>query len=77
MLPFLIHPLAPGLTEVSLTQYTLASWIGMLPGTFAYVYLGGAGRAAVDAAGASNGVPPEKLALWGECGWRGGSAQSW
>lgn len=26
-----------GLTQVSLLQYTLASWAGMLPGTFAYV----------------------------------------
>ncbi|GFH07296.1 uncharacterized protein HaLaN_02078 [Haematococcus lacustris] len=53
-----------GLTQVSLAQYTWASWLGMLPGTFAYVYLGGAGKAAIDAAG--NGeVQPAQLVIWG------------
>eukprot|EP00898_Chlorokybus_atmophyticus_P004417 jgi/Chlat1/4977/Chrsp32S04958 len=33
-----------GLTKVGLVQYVAASWVGMLPATFAYVYLGGAGR---------------------------------
>jgi hypothetical protein len=32
-----------GLTTISLRDYTLASWAGMLPATFAYVYLGGVG----------------------------------
>ena len=35
-----------GLTRVGFWSYLLASWIGMLPGTLLYVYLGVAGRAA-------------------------------
>ncbi len=31
---------AYGLTRVSLKEYVLASWIGMMPGTVMYVYLG-------------------------------------
>ena len=31
---------AYGLTKVSLREYVLASWIGMMPGTVMYVYLG-------------------------------------
>jgi len=31
---------AYGLTRVSLREYVLASWIGMMPGTVMYVYLG-------------------------------------
>ena len=33
-----------GLTKVGFWPYLLASWVGMLPGTFLYVYLGFAGR---------------------------------
>jgi uncharacterized membrane protein YdjX (TVP38/TMEM64 family) len=39
-----------GLTSVRFVPYVLASWLGMLPGTLMYVYLGKAGRAGVDAA---------------------------
>jgi len=38
--PFNLLNYAYGLTRVSLPQYFLASWIGMLPGTVMYVYLG-------------------------------------
>ena len=31
---------AYGLTRVSLKEYVLASWIGMMPGTVMYVYIG-------------------------------------
>ena len=34
-----------GLTRVGFLPYLLASWLGMLPGTILYVYLGFAGRA--------------------------------
>ncbi|KAJ9529840.1 hypothetical protein QJQ45_022221, partial [Haematococcus lacustris] len=64
LIPFTLLNYALGLTQVSLAQYTWASWLGMLPGTFAYVYLGGAGKAAIDAAG--NGeVQPAQLVIWG------------
>jgi len=36
--------------------YALASWIGMMPGTFLYVYIGTAGKAAVSAAAGGEAV---------------------
>ena len=38
--PFTLLNYAFGLTQVKLSHYVLASWIGMLPGTVMYVYLG-------------------------------------
>lgn len=38
--PFNLLNYAFGLTRVSLRDYVLASWAGMLPGTLLYVYLG-------------------------------------
>src|SRR5713226_10085870 len=38
--PFTLLNYAFGLTRVKLGQYVLASWIGMIPGTVMYVYLG-------------------------------------
>ncbi|MFA6411276.1 MAG: TVP38/TMEM64 family protein [Syntrophales bacterium] len=38
--PFNLLNYAFGLTRVSLRDYVLASWIGMMPGTVMYVYLG-------------------------------------
>jgi uncharacterized membrane protein YdjX (TVP38/TMEM64 family) len=38
--PFNLLNYAFGLTRVSLRGYVLASWIGMIPGTVMYVYLG-------------------------------------
>src|SRR5712675_514394 len=38
--PFTLLNYAFGLTRVKLSQYVLASWIGMIPGTVMYVYLG-------------------------------------
>ncbi|MBI1839465.1 MAG: TVP38/TMEM64 family protein, partial [Verrucomicrobia bacterium] len=38
--PFVLLNYAYGLTSVSLRDYWLASWVGMLPGTILYVYLG-------------------------------------
>ncbi len=43
LLPFNLLNYAFGLTQVSLRDYVLASWIGMIPGTVMYVYLGAAG----------------------------------
>jgi uncharacterized membrane protein YdjX (TVP38/TMEM64 family) len=42
--PFTLLNYAFGLTQVSLRQYVLASWIGMMPGTVLYVYLGSVAR---------------------------------
>ncbi len=38
--PFNLLNYAFGLTRVSLRDYVLASWVGMIPGTVLYVYLG-------------------------------------
>lgn len=42
--PFTLLNYAFSLTRVSLGQYVLASWIGMMPGTVTYVYLGSLAR---------------------------------
>jgi len=44
LLPFALSNYLYGLTSVRLRPYVLASWIGMLPGTFAYVSAGTVGR---------------------------------
>lgn len=50
VLPFNILNYAYGATTVSLKDYFLASWIGMLPETFMYVYLGSGARSLTDVA---------------------------
>jgi uncharacterized membrane protein YdjX (TVP38/TMEM64 family) len=42
--PFNLLNYALGLTRIPLAHYVLASWIGMLPGTLLYVYLGSLGN---------------------------------
>jgi len=44
LLPFAISNYLYGLTAISFGPYLLASWIGMLPGSVAYVLGGAAGR---------------------------------
>ena len=46
LVPFNVSNYLYGLTSVGLLPYVLASWVGMLPATFLYVYLGSAGKAA-------------------------------
>jgi uncharacterized membrane protein YdjX (TVP38/TMEM64 family) len=50
VIPFNLSNYFYGLTGVRFWPYVLASWIGMMPGTFLYVYIGTAGKAAVVAA---------------------------
>ncbi len=50
VIPFNLSNYFYGLTAVKFWPYVLASWIGMMPGTFLYVYIGAAGKAAVSAA---------------------------
>jgi uncharacterized membrane protein YdjX (TVP38/TMEM64 family) len=45
--PFTLLNYAFGLTRVRLRDYVLASWIGMMPGTVMYVYLGSLARVGV------------------------------
>jgi uncharacterized membrane protein YdjX (TVP38/TMEM64 family) len=44
--PFTLLNYAFGLTRVKLRDYVIASWIGMMPGTVMYVYLGSLAKAA-------------------------------
>jgi uncharacterized membrane protein YdjX (TVP38/TMEM64 family) len=50
VIPFNLSNYFYGLTAVKFWPYVLASWIGMMPGTFLYVYIGTASKAAVAAA---------------------------
>ena len=62
VLPFNVLNYGYGLTTVGLGEYTLASWIGMMPGTFLYVYLGAAAGEA--ARGGSRARTPAEWALY-------------
>lgn len=56
-LPFNLQNYGYGLTKVPLFQYVPASWVGMMPGTVLYVYLGMlAGEAATGDASAAKWV---------------------
>jgi uncharacterized membrane protein YdjX (TVP38/TMEM64 family) len=46
LFPFSLLNYAFGLSSVPFKTYVLASWIGMLPGTIMYIYLGSAARSA-------------------------------
>ncbi|MBI4055473.1 MAG: TVP38/TMEM64 family protein [Elusimicrobia bacterium] len=62
LFPFNLLNYALGLTPVSFRDYFFASWIGMLPGTLLYVYLGSAVKnLAALAAGSPQGGSGEKL----------------
>jgi uncharacterized membrane protein YdjX (TVP38/TMEM64 family) len=56
VIPFNLSNYFYGLTAVSFWPYVLASWIGMMPGTFLYVYIGTAGKAAVAATAGGEAV---------------------
>ncbi|KNA13318.1 hypothetical protein SOVF_115940 [Spinacia oleracea] len=47
LLPFSLGNYLYGLTSVKFLPYVLASWLGMLPGTWAYVNAGAFGRAII------------------------------
>jgi uncharacterized membrane protein YdjX (TVP38/TMEM64 family) len=57
VIPFNLSNYFYGLTGVKFWPYVLASWIGMMPGTFLYVYIGTAGKAAVAATVGAEAVP--------------------
>jgi pyruvate/2-oxoglutarate dehydrogenase complex dihydrolipoamide dehydrogenase (E3) component len=54
--PFNLLNYALGLTGVRFTSYPLASWVGMLPGTIAYILVGYAGQQALSG--------NQKVAYW-------------
>jgi uncharacterized membrane protein YdjX (TVP38/TMEM64 family) len=57
--PFSLLNYAFGLTKVRLGHYVLASWVGMLPATVLYVYLGSIAGALAGAAAASPRTPAQ------------------
>jgi uncharacterized membrane protein YdjX (TVP38/TMEM64 family) len=63
--PFNLLNYAFGLTRVRFRSYALASWIGMLPGTIMFVYIGSGLRSLADAA-AGNAQPPpaQRIFFW-------------
>jgi len=63
--PFNLLNYAFGLTRVHFLHYALASWIGMLPGTVMYVYLGSAAQSlAAVAAGRVEGGAAQRILFW-------------
>ena len=71
--PFNMLNYAFGLTQVSLRDYFFASWIGMMPGTVMYVYLG-----SLLAASPRSGVAPALARQENGCSIRSGCwPQSW
>jgi len=56
VIPFNLSNYLYGLTGVKFWPYVLASWIGMMPGAFLYIYIGVAGKAAVAAAAGGEAV---------------------
>ncbi|MBA2432061.1 MAG: TVP38/TMEM64 family protein [Chthoniobacterales bacterium] len=58
IIPFNLSNYFYGVTAVPFWPYVFASWIGMLPGTVLYVYLGTVGKAGVDAAAGAGGRSP-------------------
>ena len=65
LIPFNVSNYFYGLTAVRFWPYVLASWIGTIPGTLLYVYLGAAGKTGLTAAvGQSSGRSPWEYFLF-------------
>ena len=62
--PFVLLNYLLGLTKVRTGAYVLANLLGMLPGTFLYVYLGVAAREALGGASASAAGPYKQILTW-------------
>lgn len=62
--PFNVFNYAAGLTDVPMGQYIGASWLGMLPGTILYVYVGSAAKS-VAVVGLGRERTPVEWSLYG------------
>lgn len=62
--PFNLLNYAYGLTRVSLRDYFLASWIGMIPGILLYVYIGSLGGDLARVAAMGPGAMERPAAAW-------------
>ena len=63
--PFNLLNYAYGLTRVSLRDYALASWIGMMPGTVMYVYIGSLARSLATLGAEGRTRTPAEWILYG------------
>lgn len=63
VIPFNVLNYALGLSDAKVGRYLIASFIGMLPGTWMYVYLGSLATTAAGLTDASRGGGPQRLAL--------------
>eukprot|EP00177_Eucheuma_denticulatum_P007438 GFKZ01013540.1.p1 GENE.GFKZ01013540.1~~GFKZ01013540.1.p1 ORF type:complete len:364 (+),score=45.96 GFKZ01013540.1:696-1787(+) len=63
LLPFSISNYLYGLTSVDLSAYVFGSWLGMLPGTIAYVSAGAAVGALTDLSAGKGSVNPVLLVI--------------
>ena len=61
--PFTLLNYLLGVTKVPFKSYLFASWIGMLPGTFLYVYLGHVAGGIANAAAGGEGKSPGEWAM--------------
>ncbi len=59
--PFVFLNYAFSITQVSLKDYILASWVGMLPGTIMYVYIGSLAK---DLASLGTTTPENNNLVW-------------
>lgn len=59
LFPFALQNYAYGLTRVKFREYSVASFVGMAPGTLLFVYLGAAAGEAVKAGAARTRTPAE------------------
>ena len=66
VLPFVLLNYGLGLARVRLRDYMLASWIGMMPATLVYVYLGSALHNVADLfSGTAKHSPAAQALFWG------------
>ena len=64
LLPLALSNYFYGLTSVDLRSYALGSWLGMLPGTYAYVTAGHLGKSVLLEAGAAGAGAGASVAPW-------------
>lgn len=65
LFPYNFQNYAFGVTEVSFKDFLLGSWVGMLPGTLMYVYLGSGARSLAALTGGEGARTPLEYAFFG------------